>query len=299
VGGALTKVYLTGDRGWASPDAARSITRIDRRLGRPADINEAGRSPEQADANHRAWLAYLAGGPKAPYALPASQSVHCQGDAADTDDWYDAAAAAVWYDHGWRQTARYPNNPKKDEPWHGEYFAHLDNHRHEVVELINDNGTWRIAPEKEWDEMATKEEIRAVVADEVKQVLTASRAISEKAVAQKSRVGAYKIVAVKRDIGGGKFVNDMYLTGPGGRVWIANKLDLYLLRRYVQATPHVADNPLKLDGPGVNGEEIFTQAQFDVIAGYLARLSSPAPTVLASAAKTAAVELASVIPLEE
>ncbi len=125
------RVYLDGGRGWASPAAAASIHRIDRQLGRLADINEAGRSREKADENHRKWLDYLNGGPWAPYALPADKSVHVSGDAADSDDWYDPEAAAVWRDNGWRQTARYPGNPKKDEPWHGEHFEHLDNHRND------------------------------------------------------------------------------------------------------------------------------------------------------------------------
>lgn len=128
----MQKTDLGHGRGWASPRAAASILRIDRQLGRVADINEAGRSPEQADKNYRAWIAYQNGtGPKAPYALPASESVHCQGDAADSDDWYTPSAAAVWRDNGWRQTALYPNNPKKNEPWHGEYFEDLDNHRNQ------------------------------------------------------------------------------------------------------------------------------------------------------------------------
>lgn len=146
MGGTLTKTDLGHGRGWASPTAAASIRRIDTQLGRPADINEAGRSPEKADENHRKWLAYLAGGPWAPYALPASKSVHCTGDAADSDDWYDPAAAAVWYDNGWRQTARYPNDRKKDEPWHGEHFPELDNHRNDPdpITLLGDPMSLRI-----------------------------------------------------------------------------------------------------------------------------------------------------------
>lgn len=143
MGGTLTKVDLGHGRGWASPRAAASIRRIDAQLGRLADINEAGRSPEQANENRRKWLAYeryLNGGPwapKAPYALGADESVHCSGDAADSDDWYDPRAAAVWRDNGWRQTARYFDRQgrptAKDEPWHGEHFEHLDNHRFDGV----------------------------------------------------------------------------------------------------------------------------------------------------------------------
>ena len=119
-------------RGWLDATAAASLRRIDRQLGRLADINEAGRSPEQADANYRAWIAYSTGkGPKAAYALPASKSVHCIGLAADSDDWYNPAAAAVWRDNGWVQTALYPNDSKRNEPWHGEYRIDRDNHRHD------------------------------------------------------------------------------------------------------------------------------------------------------------------------
>lgn len=154
MGGALIKTDLGHGRGWAAPAAAASIRRIDAQLGRAADINEAGRSPEQADENRRRWLAYeryLNGGPwapKAPYALGSDQSVHCWGYAADSDDWYDADAAAVWRDNGWRQTARYPGNPAKDEPWHGEYSENLDNH-------LNDPATGgTVAPDQsEEDEM--------------------------------------------------------------------------------------------------------------------------------------------------
>lgn len=118
-------VDLGHGRGRASARAAASIWRIDAILGRPADINEAWRSPEQADANRAAWIRYQNGGPIAPYALGAEDSVHCAGDAADSDDWYNAAAAAVWRRGGWRQTARYPGS-SKDEPWHGEHFPYLD-----------------------------------------------------------------------------------------------------------------------------------------------------------------------------
>lgn len=136
MGGTLTKVDIGHGRGWLAPAPAASLRRIDAQLGRLADINEAGRSPEQANENRRKWLAYeryLNGGPwapKAPYALGADQSVHCWGYAADSDDWYNANAAAVWRANGWRQTARYPGNKAKDEPWHGEYSETLDQYRH-------------------------------------------------------------------------------------------------------------------------------------------------------------------------
>ncbi|MHC9046817.1 M15 family metallopeptidase domain-containing protein [Microbacterium saperdae] len=138
MGGTLTKVDIGHGRGWLAPAPAASLRRIDAQLGRLADINEAGRSPEQANKNRAKWLAYeryLNGGPwapKAPYALGADESVHCWGYAADTDDSYDARASAVWLDNGWVQTALYPNNLAKHEPWHREYREDLDNHKNEA-----------------------------------------------------------------------------------------------------------------------------------------------------------------------
>lgn len=135
MGGTLITTDIGHGRGWLAPAPAASLRRIDAQLGRLADINEAGRSPEQADENRRKWLAYeryLNGGPwapKAPYALGSDKSVHCWGFAADTDDSYDRHASWVWLDNGWVQTALYPNNLAKHEPWHREYFEHLDNHR--------------------------------------------------------------------------------------------------------------------------------------------------------------------------
>lgn len=112
-------------RGRLAWDAAASLRRVDAELGRLADVNEAWRSPEKADENYRKYLAYKNGtGPAAPLALPAKDSIHCRGYAVDSDDWYDAAAAAVWRRNGWRQTARY--NDSRDEPWHGEYFPEHD-----------------------------------------------------------------------------------------------------------------------------------------------------------------------------
>lgn len=128
-------------RGRLAPVPAASVARIDAQLGRPADINSAWRDPELQQQLYDAWIAYsryLAGGPwapKAPRALPPRESVHCDGEAADSDDWYNAAAAAIWRDNGWRQTARVIVNgrpdPNRDEPWHGEHFLNLDNHRND------------------------------------------------------------------------------------------------------------------------------------------------------------------------
>lgn len=133
----MIRTDLDHGRGWLDAQAAESIARIDRQLGRPADINDAGRSAVQADANHAAWLAYQNGGPWAPYALPSWQSVHCRGEAADSDDWYDVAAAAVWRENGWVQTARYDDD--RDEPWHGEYSPQRDQHINDPEPMEDDD----------------------------------------------------------------------------------------------------------------------------------------------------------------
>ena len=115
-------------RGWAADDAAASIFRIDAQLGRPVQITEAGRSAEDADKNYAAWIAYQNGGPWAPYALPASKSVHCRGEAVDSNE-HDAP----WSANGWVQTARYDDD--RDEPWHREYFPDQDQHINEGVDM--------------------------------------------------------------------------------------------------------------------------------------------------------------------
>lgn len=120
-------------RGRLAREAAESLSRVDAALGRPADINEAWRSPEQANANYARYLAYLAGrGPWAPIALPADQSVHCIGYAVDTDDTADWQMS-VWNDHGWFWTVY--RNGQLVERWHLEYDRDRDNHRNQPASV--------------------------------------------------------------------------------------------------------------------------------------------------------------------
>lgn len=44
MGGTLTKVDIGHGRGWLEAEAAKSQARIDRALGHPQQITEAGRS---------------------------------------------------------------------------------------------------------------------------------------------------------------------------------------------------------------------------------------------------------------
>ncbi|KAB1867346.1 hypothetical protein [Microbacterium algeriense] len=142
MGGTLTKVDIGHGRGWLEAEAAKSQARIDRALGHPQQITEGGRSWEQQDEH---WQHYLRYG--SPIALhPDTPSVHQRGRAKDTDE----RNVALMNDHGWFQTVYRWVNGRRTlvEPWHFEYDPERDNHRHEVIELVNDNGTWRVAPDE-------------------------------------------------------------------------------------------------------------------------------------------------------
>lgn len=124
------------------PAAAASWQRMERAAGRAIDVNSSYRDyDEQMDA-YNAYLAYLNGGPWAPYALHPDQSVHCQGRAVDSDDQSLLKSLAT---HGWRQTAL-----AVGEPWHFEYFSSNDQHIGEPA----DTGDPIPFPGEEQEEMA-------------------------------------------------------------------------------------------------------------------------------------------------
>ncbi|MBQ9917347.1 MAG: hypothetical protein IJO71_09125 [Microbacterium sp.] len=124
-------------RGRLASAPAASLRRVDAAFGRSADINEAWRSPQDADENYRKYLAYLSGGPWAPIALPGDKSVHCFGYAIDTDDTSDAQMR-IWNDHGWFWTVY--RNGELVERWHLEYFLGRDNHRNEPASAPASSG---------------------------------------------------------------------------------------------------------------------------------------------------------------
>lgn len=123
--------------------AAASLVRM-RAAGLPGgDVTSAWRSPEK-QAELRAL--YLAG--KGNFALPPGKSVHERGLAIDFVRpqyvWLEQHGAA----HGWVQD--------RNERWHWEYHWDRDQHRADATAP---------APieRKEWDEMASKEEIKAAM----------------------------------------------------------------------------------------------------------------------------------------
>jgi len=96
-----------------------SIHRIDAQLGRYLDINSAWRDPQEQERLYTAYRSYVNGnGPWAPIALPPEQSVHCKGEAIDTDD-NNAAMTRILNNNGWFHTVF--RNGVLVEPWHYEY----------------------------------------------------------------------------------------------------------------------------------------------------------------------------------
>ncbi|AQY02032.1 hypothetical protein [Microbacterium foliorum] len=121
------QVDLGFGRGWLNRPAAASIRRIDRQIGHPLQITEAGRTWGRQNEH---WLTYRRVG--RPIALhPDTPSEHQKGNSIDSDE--AQRIIAILEDHGWRRTVyRWVNGRwTLVEPWHFEYFAHLDNHRND------------------------------------------------------------------------------------------------------------------------------------------------------------------------
>lgn len=99
-------------RGWLRADAAASLLRVDRALGHPIDINDAGRTNAE---QWEMWRKY--GSPRAAYP---GTSTHETGIAIDTDE----RPIALLAEHGWYR-------PFDFEPWHFKYVPANDRHRND------------------------------------------------------------------------------------------------------------------------------------------------------------------------
>lgn len=125
---------LTAGRGWLNPAPAASIARIDRALGHPLQITEAGRSWAQQKAH---WDTYQSRG--WPIALhPDTPSVHQLGAAIDSDE--AQKHLNLMTEHGWIRTVY--RNGRLAESWHFEYAEHRDQH-------INDAAPAATVPEED------------------------------------------------------------------------------------------------------------------------------------------------------
>jgi len=118
------QVDLGFGRGWLNRPAANSIRRIDRQIGHPMQITEAGRTWARQNEHYQR---YLRNG--SPIALsPNAPSIHQKGGAIDSNE--AQRIVAVLEEHGWRRTVYRWVKGKWTlvEPWHFEYFTHLDKH---------------------------------------------------------------------------------------------------------------------------------------------------------------------------
>jgi hypothetical protein len=115
-----------------TPPASASFRRLEARLGRRVDVNSTYRDWDTQMGMYNAWNAYVAGrGPKPPHsrAIHPSVSIHCQGNALDSDDWRTPGFNALAAEYGWIRTAA--GDPT--EQHHFEYQVWNDKHRNEGV----------------------------------------------------------------------------------------------------------------------------------------------------------------------
>lgn len=245
-------VWLRPGVGYVA-EAAASMVRLERALGRQHDCNSSYRDYYTQLSMWRAWQAYVAG--TGPYpghsrALHPDASMHCQGLADDSDDWMTSGYIALAADHGWIRTAA--NDPT--ERHHFEYQSWRDNHRNEPVDLGSTAfpNTSTDAPTtipKEWDEMATKDEIKAAMRE----------VLAERAV------GTLSIVALT---GSGGL--NLFSSLTGRLVRIENTYHLELIKRALKNTGN----------DGMHPDEVR------IVSGYIARVNAevsapvPAPEVV-------------------
>ncbi|QNJ55968.1 lysin A [Microbacterium phage Rasputia] len=123
------RVDLGFGRGWLDKGPAASIGRIDRALGHPLQITEAGRDWAQQNKHFQHYLKY-----GYPIALnPNTPSEHQKGKSIDSDE--AQKHQALMEEHGWRRTVyRWVNGVwTLVERWHYEYFPHLDLHINDKI----------------------------------------------------------------------------------------------------------------------------------------------------------------------
>lgn len=148
MGGTVQRIVnLGGGRGHLRENAAKSLHRIDKRLGHRSQITEALRSWGQQDEHYQRYLRYgypIALSPDGP-PKGNGPSIHQYGEAVDSDELQNHIA--LMEDHGYFRTVYRWVNGKWTlvERWHFEYFADRDNHRSEIVTLVQTaSGAWHL-----------------------------------------------------------------------------------------------------------------------------------------------------------
>lgn len=119
-----------------TPPAADSFRRAEHgwqeQTGRLIDVNSTYRDPVLQMSMHLAWQAWVNGtGPKPWHsrAVHPKYSIHCQGNALDSDDWTTPGFITWMAEHGFIRTAA--SDPT--EQHHFEYQWWRDQHRDDPV----------------------------------------------------------------------------------------------------------------------------------------------------------------------
>jgi hypothetical protein len=116
-----------------TPPAADAFRRLEQRLGRRVDVNSTYRDWDTQMGMYKAWNRYVNSGYKASLKPPHSRaihpsiSIHCQGNAMDSDDWRTPGFNALATEYGFIRTAA--SDPT--EQHHYEYQSWRDQHRGE------------------------------------------------------------------------------------------------------------------------------------------------------------------------
>lgn len=152
MGGTVQRIVnLGGGRGFLRENAAKSLHRIDKRIGHRCQMTETLRTWAQQNAHYQHYLKYGSPIALSPDGPPKGNgpSIHQKGEAFDSDEMQNHVALAA--DHGFIRTVYRWVNGKWTlvERWHFEYFAERDNHRGEVVKLIQtSSGAWHLPDPK-------------------------------------------------------------------------------------------------------------------------------------------------------
>lgn len=138
-------------RGWLAAAAAASLARVDREIGHPLQITEAGRTRAQQQAHYDRYIAYLNGGQWAPLAARPGSSPHEFGNAIDTNE----RLVGILARHGW-------SRPLADEPWHFVYNPNSDRHRFDPTPAGEEDMALS-EEEKAWMRLMVRQEVAAVL----------------------------------------------------------------------------------------------------------------------------------------
>lgn len=122
-----------------TPPAAAAFRRLEARLGREADVNSTYRDWATQMGMYLAWNRYVESGyrpalkPNHSRAIHPSISIHCQGNAWDSDDWRVPGFNDLAAEYGFIRTAA--NDPT--EQHHFEYQSRRDQHYGEPVPTVD------------------------------------------------------------------------------------------------------------------------------------------------------------------